>query len=544
MKISYVYQDREDCFHTTEKQIILGRPRPGGTIVPDLDLSPDRTVSRPHARLWVDESRFWIEDLGSTHGTQIDGREIKGQGAVRISSGSRICLGETQLMLRDVPSSYEDDLPEFPSLPAFEAAPRGEMARVLDANLSTDVLIEAATTGAGEASEGTRRLAMLYELLAKVGAATQVDAVPQLIVEWLLEAIPQAAHGSLLLRNGENDALLLKAYRSSDGPVVSETLARRAMREKIGFIWQRSDESEVGASIAQHRLEAGMYAPLLWRGVALGAICVDSSVEAAHEQAAFSDDDLRLLLMVAHYAAMSLSNQMLQEELRRESVIKANLLRQFSPAVAQQFLSGGSLQLSGERSEVTILYSDIRGFTSLSRNMEPLEVVEMLNDYFNRLMPIIFAHGGTVDKYIGDAILAVFGSPKPDAKQHQNAVRAATDMQDAMRALNQRRAAQGKTTCEIGIGVDAGEVLHGFIGVLDRMEYTVIGDAVNCAARYCDEARGGEVLISPQVYQWVWKIVEATSVNVKTKHEGDLPGFRVKSVKRYESDEFVRRGTQ
>jgi adenylate cyclase len=235
---------------------------------------------------------------------------------------------------------------------------------------------------------------------------------------------------------------------------------------------------------------------------------------------------------------------MLQEELRHESAAKANLLRQFSPAVAEQFLSRGSLQPSGERSEVTILYCDIRGFTSLSRNMEPVEVVAILNDYFNRLTPIIFAHGGTVDKYIGDAILAVFGSPKPDAEQHQNAVRDAVDMQDAMRTLNEMRAAQGKTTCDVGIGVDSGEVLHGFIGVLHRMKHTVIGDVVNCAARYCDAARAGEVLLSPQVYEWVWEIVEATSVSVKTKHEGSLAGFRVKSVKRYDSDEFVRSGTQ
>jgi adenylate cyclase len=168
----------------------------------------------------------------------------------------------------------------------------------------------------------------------------------------------------------------------------------------------------------------------------------------------------------------------------------------------------------------------------------------MLNDYYNRLLPIIFAHGGTVDKYVGGAIVAVFGSPKSDPKQHENAVRSAMDMQEAMRTLNQRRAAQGKTTCEIGIGVDLGEVVHGFIGVLDRMEYTVIGDAVNCAARYRDEACGGEVLISPQVYQQVWEIAESSPVSVKTEHEGNLPGFYIKSVKRYQSDEFVRSGTQ
>jgi adenylate cyclase len=379
---------------------------------------------------------------------------------------------------------------------------------------------------------------MFYDLLDKMGTAAQADAVPQMIVEWLVEAIPQAAHASLLLQSNENDALLLKAYRSSGGPVVSETLARRAMRDKIGFVWQRSDDTEVGASIVQYRIEAGMYAPLLWRGVALGAVCVNNSQGSA----VFTEEDLRLLLTVSHYGAMALANQMLQEELRRESAIKANLLRQFSPSVAEQFLSRGSLQLSGERSEVTILYSDIRGFTQLSRGMEPIEVVELLNDYFNRLIPVIFAHGGTVDKYIGDAILAVFGSPKPDAKQHEKAVRAALDLQEAMQALNVERAAQGKVTCEIGIGIDSGEVLHGFIGVLDRMEYTVIGDAVNCAARYCDEAQSGEVLISPQVYQWVWKIVDATAVSVKSKHEGEVPGFQVRGVKKYESDEFASGG--
>jgi adenylate cyclase len=492
--------------------------------------------------LWIDNHGcYWIEDLSSTHGTQIDGREIKGQGAVRISSGSRICVGETQMLLRDVPSFYEDDLPEFPSLPTLpETACPGEIARVLDANVSTEALIEGATGGV---SKGARRLAMLYELLAKIGAATQVDAVPQMIVEWLLEAIPQATHGSLLLQNGENDALLQKVYCSPDGPVVSETLARRAMQEKIGFMWQRSDETEVGVSVEHHRFETGIYAPLLWRDVALGAICVNSSVESAHGQPPFSDDDLRLLLMVGRYAAMSLSNQRLQEEVRRESATKANLLRQFSPAVAEQVLSSGNLQLSGERSEVTVLYSGIWGFINLTRNMEPIEVVEMLNDYYNRLLPIVFAHGGTVDKYVDGAIVAVFGSPNSDPKQHENAVRSAMDMQEAMRTLNQRRAAQGKTTCEIGIGVDLGEVVHGFIGVLDRMEYTVIGDAVNCAARYCDEACGGEILISPQVYQQVWEIAESSPVNVKTEHEGNLPGFYIKSVKRYQSDEFVRSGT-
>jgi adenylate cyclase len=179
-------------------------------------------------------------------------------------------------------------------------------------------------------------------------------------------------------------------------------------------------------------------------------ICVDSSLETAQGQPAFSEDDLRLLLMVAHYAAMALSNQMLQKNCGASRRSRPTCCGSFRRLWPSNFSVAAVCKLSGERSEVTILYSDIRGFTNLSRNMEPIEVVEMLNDYFNRLIPIIFAHGGTVDKYIGDAILAVFGSPKPDAQQHENAVRAAMDMQGAMRTLNERRAAQGKTTCEMG----------------------------------------------------------------------------------------------
>jgi adenylate cyclase len=164
--------------------------------------------------------------------------------------------------------------------------------------------------------------------------------------------------------------------------------------------------------------------------------------------------------------------------------------------------------------------------------MKPIDVVELLNDYFNRLTPIIMAHNGTIDKYIGDAILAVFGSPKADPDQHINALRAALDMQSEMRKSNRARSAKGKATCEIGIGVHCGEVLHGNIGAVDQVSYTVIGDAVNRATRYGDCAAGSEILLSPQVYQWVWKQVEVESTVIDTKHEGALPAFRLLNLKK------------
>jgi adenylate cyclase len=240
---------------------------------------------------------------------------------------------------------------------------------------------------------------------------------------------------------------------------------------------------------------------------------------------------LRLLMTAAHFLALALANQQLQEELRRESAVKSNLLRQFPPQIAEQLLSHGKPQLSGERSEVTILCLDIRGFTHLTRDMEPIDVVELLNDYFSRLTPIILGHNGMVDKYIGDAILAVFGIPKKDPQQHFNALQAALDMQADMIKSNIARAAKGKATCQIGIGIHCGEVLHGIIGAVEQFQATVIGDAVNRATRYCDGAKGGEILLSPQVYQWVWKEVEVEPAQIDTKHEGVLQAFRLTSLK-------------
>ena len=178
-----------------------------------------------------------------------------------------------------------------------------------------------------------------------------------------------------------------------------------------------------------------------------------------------------------------------------------------------------------------MLSSDVRGFTNLTRDMDPDDVVDLLNAYFARVIPIIFAHHGTVDKYIGDGILAVFGSPEPDAQHHEHAVRAAVGMQAAMREVNAERTARCLVTCGIGIGVHCGPVIQGFIGALERMEFTVIGDTVNRAARYCDGAPPGEVLLSPEVHEHVWTVVQAEQITIATKHEGDLQAYRIEKLK-------------
>jgi adenylate cyclase len=166
--------------------------------------------------------------------------------------------------------------------------------------------------------------------------------------------------------------------------------------------------------------------------------------------------------------------------------------------------------------------------------MEPNEVVEMLNELFGVCIPIIFKYNGTIDKYVGDAILAVFGSPDPDAHQWENAVKAALEMQEATQRLAENRQSRSLPVCSIGIGIHTGAVLHGFIGAEEHMEFTVIGDAVNRASRYCDGAGPGEVIISPAVFEHVAELVEAAPKTITSKHpdtEPDLESFMVQSLK-------------
>jgi len=263
-----------------------------------------------------------------------------------------------------------------------------------------------------------------------------------------------------------------------------------------------------------------MYVPLLWHGSPMGVLCVDNP----ERPSAFRKEDLQFLVSVAHYAAAAVANQHLQVSLAQKNKTMEHLLANFSPKLRSTLLQKaqeGKLKPGGQKSQVTILLSDLRGFTRVSTGLPAESVVEMLNDYFSALVEVVFQYDGTVDKFMGDAILAVFGSPEIDPDHAMKAVRAAIGMQAAAERVNSRRKAAGLPYCELGIGLHTGEVLHGFIGAEERLEYTVIGDTVNKASRYCDGAKGGEIVFSPELFDVLGGTVQATPSIIQTKHEGE-----------------------
>ena len=210
--------------------------------------------------------------------------------------------------------------------------------------------------------------------------------------------------------------------------------------------------------------------------------------------------------------------------LREKEMIKRAFTRYVAREVVEEVLKDPEqLGLTGERREVTVLFCDIRGFTTLAERLTPEEVVSLLNEFYTLMIETTFKHDGTLDKFLGDAVMAVFGAPIAHPDHAIRAVRTATDMRNGIAELNERRVTQGKAPIGIGIGLSLGEVVAGTVGTEDRMEYTVIGDSVNLAARLVDNARpAGRILISQRTYERVQDHVKALplgSLKIKGKEE-------------------------
>jgi len=180
---------------------------------------------------------------------------------------------------------------------------------------------------------------------------------------------------------------------------------------------------------------------------------------------------------------------------------RTKLSRYLSPNIVDKVLaSNPEIQLGGTKNKVTVLFTDIRGYTKISQQMHVNEIVEMLNEHFTEMTNIIFQHGGTLDKFIGDSVMAVFGSPFSSEHDEYNAIMAAQAMQQAVLKRNEIRKQHDQMPYQIGIGINTGEVITGNIGSPQKMDYTVIGDTVNLAARLQGIAKGGEIMIGEATY--------------------------------------------
>ena len=305
---------------------------------------------------------------------------------------------------------------------------------------------------------------------------------------------------------------------------ISRTITQKVMREKVALLSQdaKTDAQFCGAeSIVSQGVRSTICAPLITESNVHGVVYADR----LDPFATFSQDDLELISAVAAQTAVTVEIVKAHKRLAREEVARANYRRFMPEYVVKQLLENpNSFRLGGVNQTITILFADIRGFTALSEveNENPEKVVGLLNRYFTAMSDIIFAHGGTLDKYIGDGLMAIFGAPTASPQDADNALQTAIDMQKAVESVNREFKLEGISPIQIGIGLHTGVATVGYIGSEKRSEYTAIGDTVNIAARLESNAKGGQILISEataKAAEKTFSIVPQTPLQVKNRVE-------------------------
>lgn len=369
------------------------------------------------------------------------------------------------------------------------------------------------------------KLRVSNELARSIGAELDI----QKVLERILEAaflLLQADRGVILLFD-EARQLQPRAVRTRAGtqdpnePVlISSTIVDQVVQSKQAVLSSDAtvDSRFQGAhSIIMQGIRSSMAVPLLHGSDLFGMMLLDSQIASN----AFTEKDLQLFQNVANQAAIAIQNSLYAKKLEQEAVTRQKFQRLLSPAIAQQVIDGMvEIKKGGENRQTTVLFSDIRGFTSMSESSDPQVIVEMLNEYFELMVEVVFKYEGTLDKFVGDEIMALFGAPVSHEDDPVRAVRTAIEMLDVLDQLNAVRAERGQPVVKIGIGINTGEVVAGYLGSSKALEYTVIGDTVNTGARLCSVAKAGQIIISHNTYEQCggqFEVIELPPAQVKGK---------------------------
>lgn len=375
------------------------------------------------------------------------------------------------------------------------------------------------------------KLRVSYELARAIGAELDIQKVMDRILAAAFQIL-QADRGIILLYGDDDKSptgtvLQPRAVRTRQGTqdpneplLISSTIVEQVASQRQAVLSSDAtvDSRFQGAhSIIMQGIRSSMAVPLLHGDQLFGIILLDSQIATN----AFTEKDLQIFQNVANQAAIAVQNSLYARKLEAEAITRERFARLLSPAIAQQVLDGKvAIAKGGEGRQTTVLFSDIRGFTSMSEDENAQVIVDMLNEYFELMVEVVFKYEGTLDKFVGDEIMALFGAPVSHGDDAIRAVRTAIEMLEVLAELNRQRAVKGDPEIRIGIGINTGHVVAGYIGSSKALEYTVIGDTVNTGARLCSLAKAGEIIISAATLAQLnnlFDVVELPPTQVKGK---------------------------
>ena len=479
----------------------------------------DERTSRHHAVVRRSEGVWTLRDLDSANGTWIgDERQTK---LWRLSGGDEFRVGNTHFR-------FEWDGEATARMTSVELADRSSIrilsspqGRVELGEAEPGESVSAAASTSGEllltgTRGGGRRLDVLLRIQKALSELREMEDLAGVLLDQLFLAVPASRGALLVTRIGHGLEPVAIRHRDDEAATripISRSLLRSALSRREAVMTGADGELTAGDA------RSAITAPLVYQSRLLGVLHLEGEEGARRLDAG----DLELVAMVASQAAVAVANTRLLERVRRETAHRSNLERYLAPGLVEQLLEGElRLDTEGATRQCTLLFADLRGFTAMSEYLPSKEVFGTLNAFFQRMVDVIHAYHGSVDKFIGDAVMAVWGIPDFSDDDAARAVLAAVKMQQELVHLNLEREAAGKPDLAMGIGIHTGPVLAGNLGARQRMEYAVIGDTVNLASRIERLAEADRILVSEATMAWIRPLVHASErppVLVKGKRE-------------------------
>ncbi len=461
----------------------------------------DRVVSKEHALVTFADDAYWLQDMSSRNGTFVNGVQIRGR--TRLRDGDTITLGSTRIIYVDDKVDKAAHGPmENVTIQTTTVTDSAIRSRVqADESRSQEFVPESQIADESTLRADYEKLRIAFELNQAIGTELDFDLLLDKILEKAFE-FTNADRGVILLMNmqGEPEPRAIKNRRGRDERVeLSQTILNEVIEHHNSVLSSDATmDSRFGGShsIIMQGIRSTMCVPLMTGDELLGMIHLDTRIATG----VFTEKDLRILTVFGNQAALKIANARLAKQAEDEAVARHNLSRLLSPNLVEEVVKGTiAMQKGGELREATVLFADIRGFTAMSERLDPQKMVSLLNEYFEIMVDIVFRHEGTLDKFIGDEIMAVWGAPVRQEDHARRAVMAALEMKKALEDFNRGRKADNLSPIKVGCGINTGRLVAGYMGSTRTLSYTVIGDTVNTASRLCSHAAPGEILVSEPI---------------------------------------------
>ncbi|KAJ3304525.1 hypothetical protein HDV03_002734 [Kappamyces sp. JEL0829] len=513
-------------FYINKDENTIGRREANDIVLNDFK------VSKNHAIIVKTPTGYALKDTKSSNGVRLNDNQLVPNELYPLTDNDVIVIGQFSLTFYDV--NHTERYPTSPDasensnytklVTILPSEKKYEETVTIRAEIETEDEVTFSKIDQVSDVETLRadyeKLRMVYEL-SKMSVTDDVNKILSKALDLMFDILP-LDRGVVLMVDQSTGFLSTHYVKLRSGLanekreiLLSSTILNKVFYSRKCLVVSDACEDPMlgkAASVRHGQIRFVICVPLIAHGKVYGILHLDSKDRLNSH----SSKDISLIKAIGNQTAMVIENMNLIREVEAKVKITEQLSRFLPPHVVEKMTNRSELIRKGGREMVgTVVFADIRGFTVLSEKSTTTEVVMLLNEYFERLVKIVFKYDGIVDKYIGDCIMAVFGTLEDQAEAEYRATMAGIEFQQAIADMNDERVRNRKFPISVGVGINTGLLLAGFIGSSQRLEYTVIGDTVNTSSRICDSCAGDAVYISESTYQRVQNAIVCKPVGPK-----------------------------